>query len=429
MSKSKSPGRNVGFDEMAALHQAKALPVYSIGQIANYLIKGYWQDAYGLGAKSWADTSLTYDISALSPERQALAKMAFAAWDEICGIDFTEVTGGAAADIKFFIDSQVSGTIQAWETDNAGTGKVITSAEIHLASDFSSITDVNSHTYETFIHEIGHALGLGHGGNYNGTNGGSAHYQNDTRQFSIMSYFTQNNYGGASSMNVLTPQMADIYAVIKKYGAAEIREGDTTYGFNASGLTDETGHVYDFDNFGFNNFGPALTIVDTGGIDTFDASGFSSMFSTSQRIDLRGGKFSDIEMWKGTIGIYKKSVIENAIGGSSSDTITGNAASNHIDGGLGTDTLAGLGGKDFLTGGGDADTFKYARKGGLDHITDFEDTIDHIDLRAVDFARFSKLDKLARDVGDDLVINFGKGDKLVIDNFSTDDFDKLDVLI
>lgn len=423
MSKSKFSARHLEFTDIGDRQQA-ALPIYSIEDISKYITTGYWSDAYGLGARSWADKSLTYDISALSPERQALAKMAFAAWDEICGLDFTEASGGEIADISFVMES-ATGTYQAWETDDAGMGKVITSAQIHLAADFSTVTDVNSYAFETLIHEIGHALGLGHAGNYNGTIGGGAHYQNDTKQFSIMSYLTQNNYGGASSMNVLTPQMADIYAVIKKYGAEDIREGDTTYGFNASGLTDATGHVYDFDNFGFNNFGPALTIVDTGGIDTFDVSGYSN----NQRIDLRGGKFSDIDMWKGTIGIYLTSVIENAVGGSGADSITGNKASNRLDGGLGADTLAGLEGKDFLTGGADADTFKYARKGGLDHIVDFEDTIDRIDLRAMDFAKFGKIDKLARDVGDDMVINFGKGDKLVIDDFSTDDFDKRDVLI
>lgn len=29
-------------------------------------------------------------------------------------------------------------------------------------------TDINSYTFQTYVHEIGHALGLGHPGNYNG---------------------------------------------------------------------------------------------------------------------------------------------------------------------------------------------------------------------------------------------------------------------
>lgn len=317
------------------------------------------------------------------------------------------------------------GQSTAWEQDFVGSGKVISSATIYIAENFDPDTEINSSAFGTFIHEIGHALGLGHAGNYNGTSGTGPHYQNDTRQFSIMSYVAQANYNGASALDVLTPQMADIMSMIRKYGADEVRETDTTYGFNASGLTAETGYVYDFSNFDENDFGPAITIVDTGGIDTFDVSGYFR----GQHIDLRGGKFSDVGQWKGNVGIYLTSVLENAVGGTGADRITGNAASNHLDGGGDSDTLYGLGGKDFLTGGADADTFKYARKGGIDHITDFEDAIDKIDLRSWDFAKFSKVDKLAKDVGDDMVINFGKGDKLVIDDFSVDQFNKPYVLL
>lgn len=431
MSKTKWPGMQIGAESLEGVG-AKALPVYTTEQISNYLIKGYWQDSNDWGPRGWTDKSIAYDISALSAERQVLAKMAFAAWDEICGLDFTEVTGGGTAQISFAMeDAAPSGQSTAWETDDAFSGKVISQAVIHIAANFNSDTDINSSSLETFIHELGHALGLGHAGNYNGTGGSGPHYQNDTRQLSIMSYVAQGNYGGASNLDVLTPQMADIYSVIRKYGETDVRAGDTTYGFNASGLTAATAFVYDFDNFGpseedgFYGIAPAITIVDTGGTDTLDLSGYFY----DQRIDLRGGKFSDAGQFKGNIGIYRTSIIENAVGGSDEDKITGNKVGNRLDGGEGEDTLYGMQGRDFLTGGADADVFKYARKSTVDHITDFEDTIDHIDLSSMDFARFGQVNKLAKDVGDDLVINFGKGDRLIIDDFSKADFDKLDVLI
>lgn len=418
-------------DQQQLSASAAGLPVFTIPEISNYLIKGYWKDFNDWGPRSWADTSISYDVSQLSAERQVLAKMAFAAWDEVCGLEFTEVLGGATADINFVMEpAATAGESAAWETDNAFAGKVISSATIHIAENFDPDTAINSTAYETFIHEIGHALGLGHGGNYNGTGGPGRHYENDTRQFSVMSYGAQGNFNGASSLDVLSPQMADIYSVIRKYGAEAIREGDTVYGNNASGLTAATGHVYDFDaaGFNFNVFGPAFTIVDTGGIDTLDFSKYWAD-EDGMRIDLRGGRFSDVGQWEGNIGIYLTTVIENAFGGVDSDQMTGNKVTNILDGGMGEDILNGLGGNDILTGGGDADTFRFGRKGKADYITDFEDTVDVIDLSGMDFSRFSKVLKLAKDVGTDLVIEFGKGDQLTIGGFSKAEFDAADVLI
>ena len=83
-------------------------------------------------------------------------------------------------------------------------------------------TGIDSYGYQTYVHEIGHALGLGHQGPYNGSASYSANatYANDTWQYSIMSYFAENNYSGSSYRYVVTPQMADIYAIGSIYGAA-----------------------------------------------------------------------------------------------------------------------------------------------------------------------------------------------------------------
>lgn len=50
--------------------------------------------------------------------------------------------------------------------------------------------------------------------------------------------------------------------------------------------------------------------------------------------------------------------IENAIGGSGNDVITGNNAANYLEGGSGNDTISGLGGNDILLGGTGFDTLK-----------------------------------------------------------------------
>ena len=240
--------------------------------------------------------------------------------------------------------------------------------------------------YQTYIHEIGHALGLGHQGPYNGSASYSTNavYANDTWQYSIMSYFSEPNYSGSSYRYVVTPQMADIYAVALMYGAAtSTRTGDTVYGFNSN-----AGAVFNFGNY---TSAPALTIYDSGGNDTLDCSGYSA----AQTIDLHAGAFSSVGGLVNNIGIALNAVIEKAIGGSGNDTLIASNTGSTLSGGGGNDTLIGGAGNDRLiggtgvdnlTGGGSGDTFVFllgdssAASGQHDRITDFVSGTDHIDL-------------------------------------------------
>ncbi|WP_190241695.1 M10 family metallopeptidase C-terminal domain-containing protein [Bradyrhizobium algeriense] len=251
-------------------------------------------------------------------------------------------------------------------------------------------TGIDSYAYQTYIHEIGHALGLGHQGPYNGSASYStnATYANDTWQYSIMSYFSEPNYSGSSYRYVVMPQMADIYAVGSIYGAAtSTRTGDSVYGFNSN-----AGAVFNFGNY---SSAPALTIYDSGGTDTLDCSGYSA----AQTIDLRPGAFSSVGSLVNNIGIALNAVIEKAIGGSGNDrliandsgcTLSGGDGSDTLTGGAGSDNLIGGSGIDNLTGGGSGDTFVFllanssATSGQHDRITDFISGTDRIDLSGWD---------------------------------------------
>ena len=150
-----------------------------------------------------------------------------------------------------------------------------------------------------------------------------------------MSYNDQTQYAGSTLKAVITPQIADIYAIQATYGAASTRTGDTVYGYHSN-----AGPVYDFAGLG--NDAPSLTIYDSGGTDALDTSGFT----VAQTIDLRAGNFSSVGGAVNNICIYTGVIIENAVGGSGADTIYGNDAGNSIDGGGGVDPMSGGKGND-----------------------------------------------------------------------------------
>ncbi len=92
-----------------------------------------------------------------------------------------------AADITFG-DMDSTGAF-AWSDLS---GSTILRSYVNIADDWSPL-DLNGYMLQTYMHELGHALGLGHAGPYNGTASwpGQALYDNDSWSATIMSYFDQ----------------------------------------------------------------------------------------------------------------------------------------------------------------------------------------------------------------------------------------------
>ena len=395
-------------DVVRAALEINGKPVFTLEQIIGQLTRAdiAWTGApgnptprAGVGTITYAFFNSPFEVYSseqsefqpMSAAQREAIRNAFAIWGDFVNVTFVEGTvstadiniGNLATDEDYFSAyasypgfSQVAGDM--W---------------------FSTIAESNQQIglaqpgFRTMMHEIGHALGLSHPGDYDAspdaelTYANNAEYYQDSLQYTIMSYFGSSSTGAVRTSFAATPMAHDIAAIQSLYGVnMTTRTGDTIYGFNSNAGRP----AFDFSQ----NTLPVIAIWDAGGVDTLDFSGWSS----NSRIDLAPGGQSDGGGQTHNVQIAFGTLIENATGGAGDDQITGNNLANTLLGGGGADRLGGGLGNDRVEGGAGADVFVFGgpgdsrdwaprsdgKKGIGDLLHDFVSGTDRIDLSAID---------------------------------------------
>lgn len=292
------------------------------------------------------------------------------AWTGVANIRIYRIEGETAADdanltIRKVTNAELPTSVGRFDTPDRDTH--IGQFNAQDSSWTQPAMQAGGYALETFIHELGHALGLAHPhdtgqgtgvfpGVTAGVSGDTGDNQLNSIPYTIMSY----NEAPGSSSSVAdrgfaaSPLAFDIAAIQLLYGAIASNTGDTRYELSDPGA----GTSYS-------------SIWDTGGHDTISYRGTRDV-----TIDLRaatlanevggGGFLSQVSGTLGGFTIaaditdfdhdgYRGVIIEDAVGGSGNDTITGNQFANTLSGGDGDDRLIGGGGSDVLNGGAGAD--------------------------------------------------------------------------
>jgi hypothetical protein len=139
----------------------------------------------------------------------------------------------------------------------------------------------------------------------------------------------------------------------------------------------------------------------------FGLRGDDAIFAGNGNDKVHGGRGDDlIDGGQGNDRLF---------GGQGNDALVGGKDNDDLFGGQGRDLLLGGTGRDGLHGGEGNDKFLFRKGMGIDTV-DHLDAGDRIDVRDFHVASFQALLNSTQQVGHDIVIDLGSGDKIVVED-------------
>ena len=298
-------------------------------------------------------------------------------------------------------------------------GDVFLSSTVELKEGVTSASDaytkVGTYDYTTVFHEVAHALGLSHPGNYNA---GEAADPNAKGPFvaigvdNVMNAAMSYNLNEEDS-NVTTLMPYDIRALQYLYGKnTSFNSTDTTYSLNFNTATLNDASNADMNSLNLNLAGKR-TIWDGGGQDTLNAVGLPTdnyYFDLNPGGLLTAQSARNASTYEGQDGQKQAGVtypidrfgirlafdmqIENLLGTGGNDEVVGNTSDNLLFGGSGNDSVTGNDGNDTLSGNQGTDVLSGGN--GNDFIVGGRDN-----------------DSVSGNAGDDLIVSGNIGNDLV----------------